>query len=375
MKRLTTRLKTLCSKHKGWSVSGADEPGEGEHKVMAKLRMRGASQDPVLVYGLDADLILLTMLNSKSPAYLVRETSEMGVVQLNSMGDEELSYFSLEALKQTIPPGLDLPSYIAGMSLLGNDFLPHSLTVKIRDDGHQLLIKSLANLQLVVKKDGLLVINQDDLYRLLCQWAPDEDRRALVTFKKKLQMRGRVQQCLDTRPIEWMVETGLIYKQGDQWTIRNEWRDRYHKEWLKCEKPGDINAVCREYLYGLQWVLDYYTGQRPVNMQWSFSRLVPPLWSDLQAFLERGETEELQVSSSDPIEPQEQLAMVLPLESWHFIEDPSLRSLPTRLPQFWPTSFEFFSAGRIHMWECEPLLPVLPVQRVRDVLRGETGSK
>lgn len=367
MKRLTRRLQTLCSKHAHWSVSGADEPGEGEHKVMAKLRQRDADTDPVLVYGLDADLILLTMLNSKSPAYLVRETSEMGVVQLNSMGDEELSYFSLDALKQTIPPGVDLPSYVAGMSLLGNDFLPHSLTIKMREDGHQVLTKSLINLQLVIEKDGLLMINHDDLYSIVKEWAKDEDRRALVTFKKKLQMRGRVQRCLDTKPLDWMVEDGLIYKQGDQWMIRSEWRDRYQTNWLQCDRRADVMKICKEYLYGLQWVLDYYTGQRPVNLQWSFSRLVPPLWSDLQECLERGETGDIQIPWSEPIQPHEQLAMVLPFESWHFIEDPSLRSLPSRLPQFWPTSFEFFSAGRIHMWECEPLLPILPVQRIRDV--------
>lgn len=372
MKRLTARLQTLCEKHKHWSVSGADEPGEGEHKVMAKLRAREASQDPVLVYGLDADLILLTMLNAKSPAYLVRETSEMGVVVLDSMGKEELSFFSLEILKKTLPSELDLPSYIAGMSLLGNDFVPHSLTVKIREDGHALLVRTLqallhSGMSLVTHENGVSILNEDALYYIFQEWAKDEDRRALMNFKKKLQMRGRVQQCLDTKPLEWMAEKGLVYKQGDQWTIRNEWRDTYHKEWLQCPHPSDTSRVCAEYVYGLQWVLDYYTGQRPVNLQWCFSRLIPPLWSDLKDYLERDHPEDLNIASSDPIQAAEQLAMVLPAQSWHFVEDPALRSLPRLLPQFWPSSFQFFSAGRLHMWECEPLLPVLHVDRVRGV--------
>ncbi len=368
MKRLTQTLKDLCSKHSHWSVSGSDEPGEGEHKVMAKLRARSPSEDPILVYGLDADLILLTMLNAKSPAYLVREVSEMGVVVLDSMGQEELSYFSMETLKQTLPPGVDIVSYVAAMTLLGNDFLPHSLTIKMRDDGHQVLVKSLASLQprSFVKKDtDLYTIDRDVLYDIVKEWALDEDRRALITMKKKLQMRGRVQQTLDAKPLEWMVEEGLVFKQGDQWLIQPKWRDVYHRQWLLCERSFDVFKVCQEYLFGLQWVLDYYTGQRPVNLQWCFSRLLPPLWSDLQQALERNDSEMIPPPSSTPIQPAEQLAMVLPLESWHLIEDASLRSLPSRLPQFWPTSFAFFSAGRIHMWECEPLLPILPIQRVR----------
>jgi 5'-3' exonuclease len=106
-----------------------------------------------------------------------------------------------------------------------------------------------------------------------------------------------------------------------------------------------------------------------VNMQWCFSRLLPPLWCDLVSYMEKGLYEEFTFPPSSPIQPSEQLAMVLPLESWHFIEDASLRCLPLDCPQFWPSSFQFFSAGRIHMWECEALLPILPVERIRSAVK------
>jgi 5'-3' exoribonuclease 1 len=369
MRKLNARLQELCKKYPHWSVSGSDDPGEGEHKVMERLRRREVSEDPVLVYGLDADLILLTMLNCKSPAYLVRETSEMGLVQLNTFGEEEFSFFSLETLKQTLPKQVDILNYVVGMTLLGNDFLPHSLTMKIREDGHDKLCRSLERIKLVSTQDGFHTINLDGLYELLKEWEQEEDSRMLHTLKKKLQMRGQLQQTLENKPLEWNVEEGMVFKQDGKWCLTPEWKTIYNHTWLQCTQPADTRALCREYIYGLQWVLDYYTGQRAVNLQWCFPRLLPPLWCDLRSYLERNEFEEVLVPSTAPIQPQEQLAMVLPMESWHLIEDASLRSLPSLLPQFWPQKFGFFSAGRIRLWECEALLPILTVDRIRDTLK------
>jgi 5'-3' exonuclease len=368
MRRLAQRLQTLCDKHAHWSVSGTEEPGEGEHKIMRKLREKDASPEPILIYGLDADLILLTLLNSKSPAYLVREESAMGSVVLNQFGEEDFSYFSLSVLKQVFPPELEIVNYVAAMSLLGNDFLPHSLSMKMKEDGHDRLLKSLQIHTIVKKEKDTYCINYDGVYALLKEWEQEEERRILQSFKKKVQMRGHIQQCLDTKPIEWLVEGPLISKTSEGWKLDPTWKDIYTKQWLNCESRKDIRKLCREYMYGLQWVLDYYTGQRLVTMTWCFPSLLPPLWCHLTQFLEFQEETFVSHTESIPIQPHEQLAMVLPLESWHLIEDKSLRSLPSILPQYWPSQFGFFSAGRIHMWECEALLPIVHVDRLRSAV-------
>jgi 5'-3' exonuclease len=371
MGKLTKTLQAMCAKHAHWSVSGAEEPGEGEHKVMQKLRERKAGADPVLIYGLDADLILLTLLNSKSPAYLVRESSEMGQVQLNSFGEEDFSYFSVEVLKKTLPPSLDTVSYVAAMSLLGNDFLPHSLTVKIKANGHAILLKTLESLDMpfVVDNGGILQINQEALLLIVRQWAQQESSFLTQNLKKKLQMRGGSEQTLENRPLEWNVEQGLVHKSSEGWVLDPSWYSTYNHTWLQCQRSSDVFQVCGEYIFGLQWVLDYYTGQRPVNMLWCFSRLLPSLWSDLVLYLEQGRSEIPILHESAPIQPFEQLAMVLPLASWHLVQTPSLRSLPSMLPQFWPETFGFFSVGRIRLWECEALVPVLTVDRIRSAVK------
>lgn len=379
MKRLSFHLQSVCARHRGWRLSSDLEPGEGEHKIMHLLRTTKKREGTVAIYGLDADLILLTLLNSPNETYLMREDSEMGVVQTDVFGQESFSFFSLETLKKTIWSKPDVEyseilEYVTAMSFLGNDFLPHSLSVKIREDGHSFLLSHLKALKeknepLIVQEEGLWKMNYSAVATLLRGWASAEEDKLTHSFKKKIQMRGHAvasEKSLETLPLENPVEFAVLFVENKVWQLKRGWQDVYRKQWLFCKDSSDLDKCCREYLIGLQWVLDYYTGQRQVDMTWYYPRLIPPLWCDLTRYVESHSIPEPQISTGKPIQPEEQLAMVLPLQSWHHLPQKSpLRSLPSLYPQFWPEEFSFFTAGRIRLWECEPLLPILPVQCIR----------
>ena len=380
MRRLSGRLDILCKKHKGWTLSDDMEPGEGEHKIMELLRTK-ERKGPILVYGLDADLILLTMLNSPCEAYLMREDSEMGVVQTNMFGEESFSYFSLEVLKQSLWKDkeveyTDVLEYVTAMSLLGNDFLPHSLSIKMREDGHAFLLSELKALQesgqrFIHQQDGFWKVNYTAVSFLMDRWSLVEPDKICHSFKKKIQMRHTTQMTIESLPLQDPVELQVVQVKDKQWSLKPGWEQQYRERWLFCTNQEDIQKCCREYLVGLQWVLDYYTGQRCVDKTWYYPRLIPPLWTDLSKYLQQGrEIPEPRfcLQTEQGIQPHEQLAMVLPLQSWHYIPSKSpLRNLPARYPLYWPDRFGFFSAGRIWTWECEPLLPILPIQVVRQM--------
>ena len=363
MEKLGSALQALCSKREGWTVSTASEPGEGEHKVMKLLRKQLASSDPIVIYGLDADLVLLTLLNSKSPAYLMREEQDT----------DRYDYLSTEHLKQAMwpqRPDTQILEYVAAMTLLGNDFLPHSLTIKIKEEGHSLLISELselhkAGLELIEQHEGLYRFRKDALLFLFERWTTQEKDLLFHTIKRKMQMRGRpgLENLLENRPLEWCVEKTLLKNQ-------DTWSEYYTKEWLMCPSKQSLEVACTKYFEGLQWVLDYYTGQKSVDTEWYFPYYVPPLWSHLKAHLQSLDTLPSPPSLNllkVPLKPYEQLAMVLPLESWHLLDKAplSLRNLPVTKPHGWPTRFDFFSAGRLWMWECEPILPLLRINDVR----------
>lgn len=385
MEKLGVSLRKLCSLRKGWSVSDSSEPGEGEHKIMERLRVQKQDVKPILIYGLDADLILLTMLNAKSPAFLMRERSEMGVVQTDTLGKEQYSFFSIDTLRDILVPehcketaGEWLMNYCVGMSLLGNDFLPHSCSITIKNNGHAILCKSLTELwplqRLCTFINGHWQLNKDGLLSILQSWSSQEEDAMCSAFKKKLQMQGKVTTYnqMERRPLEWAVEQRVV-KRGSReegWYLVPEWKDIYRSTWLQATLEEQQHQVCKEYIYGLQWILDYYTGQAAVPKTWYFCRSVPPLWCDLVAELENMDSNSVGISrpcNEQAITPEEQLAMVLPLESWHLIRKKSLQRLPVQLPMFWPRQFSFLSVGRAWLWECEPKIPILTLERLRSV--------
>jgi len=65
MKSLRMRLEKMITKHTNinWTLSSSDEPGEGEHKIIEKWRNNSDYCDNFAIYGLDADLIVLSILN------------------------------------------------------------------------------------------------------------------------------------------------------------------------------------------------------------------------------------------------------------------------------------------------------------------------
>jgi 5'-3' exonuclease len=380
MERLGLKLKELCHKKAGWSVSGADEPGEGEQKVMVKVRQKAAGS-AIVVYGLDADLILLSLLNGRTrdvSIFLMREDKEFGLT------GESYSYLSVDVLARSLWGDFEslsesekvqrIQNYVAGMSLLGNDFLPHSLSIKIREDGHEKLARNLLELEklgcqlLVTRADGYQEVSRETLYLLFEKWSKDEEHFVCHSIKKKFQMKGRAlpdaAAVLSARPLEWSVEQEVLsIKKGQdgksQWSLQPSWRDVYHEKWMG---GIEIESACASYIYGIQWVYDYYTAQKPVDLFWMYPSMLPPLWSDLYQFRNKSST--LALSNRVALQPQEQLALVLPLSSWLLVRDKKLRELPLKYPQFWCKEFSFFSVGRSMLWECEANIPFFPVSRL-----------
>lgn len=367
MEKLTLELKSLVKEQgRGWELSSVDEPGEGEHKIMQWLREQKVPKGAVMIYGLDADLILLSMLTSAQtgiPMTLFREKQEFGGhMAVTQDGMQEYSTFDLAEFQRKIGiDGLeDLKTYVTLMSLMGNDFLPHSLTHSLKEDGHDCVMDAFRMMKREAKP--LLhndIVQQDVLKGVFAGWAREEDTRFQHMIRKKREQAGRgVGKGMDPSealPLQWNVEREFV---ADSRLAEN-WRDLYWR-WIHPTSGAVKAQICSEYMRGMQWVLDYYLG-KPVDKSWMFPAWIPPLWSDLASM----KPVELEQSVHDPkIMPTEQLAMVLPLESWGLIRG-SLKSLPGRLPQMWPAEFGFFSLGRKWLWECEARIPVLTVERVR----------
>jgi len=383
MEKLTISLKDLCkARGAGWKVSGAEEPGEGEQKLMTWVRgqKKGALDEKrITVYGLDADLILLCLLHATTHAIksgwgVLRESQEFGKGVAHQ---EEFLVLSINGLLGTMFPDAEnraqnIIDYICGMSLLGNDFLPHSLGLTIKGAGHDRLVQALDELHRDSKRlveNGSIV--PKSLATLLERWASTEAEDVCAAFKTKYSMRPqpprsdkeRAMLPVENLPLEWAEESRLWNKDSG---LHDDWRSQYYIESEQqsfCSQT-DIHKRCLEYFKGLQWVVNYYTGGA-ISAEWMYAWTYPPLWKDLHRVLTELPSLPTALDCPYSLKPQEQLALVLPTESWWLIRDPALKGIPAQMPYMWAKPRNFHSLGKRWLWECHPDIPIMTPARLR----------
>lgn len=118
MKELASTIRFMFPE---FVVSDTLERGEGEHKIFLWLRtLPENTRKNVCIYGLDADLVLISLAQS-----------HLGSIRL--FRDDKL--FSVDELKKVLP--MDLNSYIRMCIMcFGNDFMPNLAMFSLREDGY-----------------------------------------------------------------------------------------------------------------------------------------------------------------------------------------------------------------------------------------------
>lgn len=206
--------------------SGAEVPGEGEHKIVEFIRHRkmlpgyGANVRHCM-YGSDADLMLLGIMTHEPHFTLVREVVVWGSHKIKVVSKQieeqqwQLVHLSLFReylmMEMRVVPPLEgermLDDFILLTFLLGNDFIPHSPTLEISEDAIPLLLKVyrelLENHQgLYLTENGKLV-NIDMLQELFEVIGSQEEdiltNRAIEESKKK--HRGGPRGGRNERPV------------------------------------------------------------------------------------------------------------------------------------------------------------------------------
>ena len=105
-------------------ISDTSEPGEGEHKMFRWFRTLPVNQD-ICIYGLDADLVLISIAQS-----------HLGNIQiLREQENDEYSVIRVNALVSVLP--MEKDAYVKTSLLsFGNDFMPNLAMFSLREDGY-----------------------------------------------------------------------------------------------------------------------------------------------------------------------------------------------------------------------------------------------
>lgn len=395
MTNLATALRAYAKTDTKVIVSPADIPGEGEQKLVEYLREHKPSD--AVIYGLDADLIVLALWTSHTQSTnidLFREDVEFGGgIKENMFGDEEYLYLNIQHLAAAVynqytaapPPTLTQPTrqqfiqdFVGLMNLLGNDFVPHGMGLKIRAGGIQMLLERYMTLPrpIVRQSETQWEYNPEAIKAYFSWFNTQEPEMILEGIKKKFwarvgstPSRDPADQALaryNDSPVEWKAEKDMVFyartpgSSEPQLQLKHNWRQVYETQALW---GADPTLCVKTYLESLSWTLAYYSGAS-IDMHWYYPWLLPPLTNRVLDYLSTNQIPQAPSTKHQQVTPTQQLAMVLPETSFHLLPK-ELQTLPKMYPHAFPCDWAYYSFGRRFMWECEPLIPLIQPNQIK----------
>ena len=370
------------------TVSGSNECGEGEHKIFKHIREKTRDENEmVVVYGLDADLIMLSLnhLPIHPNIYLFRETPEF-VKSLNcELDPNELYVLDIpqlaNAIVQIMNPDHSIVNarhfcyiydYVFLCFFMGNDFLPHFPALNIRTGGIEKMMQAYQ--ESIPKGEHLIGANGTEIVwnnvRKLVQYLSE---RELNYFKQEHKLRDRKgKQTLPRNTLEEKKQYFLhipSYERDVEKYINpynSHWQVRYYESLLsnECHDPCAMEQLCMSYLQGLEWTMKYYSVGCP-DWRWRYSYSYPPLLQDLIAYIPCFQRELVATKPEEPVSNLVQLSYVLPRQSLQFLPPKLYQALIIHKLDQYTTTCDFSWAYCKYFWECHPHLPVIDMDELK----------
>jgi len=344
---------------RGWYYSGADEPGEGEHKMFQWLTRRrrvGDAIDSVVIHGLDADILVLSMLwtsrraGAGAPTFVVREDGDATTcVDVAALRREIHTRVSPDA-----PEEWCVRSYCFLMSVCGNDFLPRVPGMEVSPDTCDEIASALATLVARSRATPDLATDAGALFELVSDLADAEDARVAAANARYLGLATararRGEAAPPVSPLAYAIRRA-----------RAGWRPEYHAWMCGTPDPGTVAEVARAYLTGMTFVWEYYDRNGDgLDWRWHYPWPHAPSFRDLANLLSGG-APETRRAPAPPISARQQLLAITPAASADAVVPPVLRDAYARVSAYHPRSCRVCTWGVRRFHEVVPVLPIIPV--------------
>ena len=391
---LNVFFKTLKEKNKNLNIifSSSYIHGEGEHKILQYIKKNNLEGN-IVIYGLDADLIMLAMACGNKKVYLLREAINFGKKINNKLLYLNIDLFksrliiTLKERLNAIDNGFYLShddclkmcdDYIFICFLLGNDFLPHNLSIDLRYDGHNILLNSYlynysVNKEFLVDK-GKMKINNRLLYSLITIIHIKEDEQLIKIQKKRNKFRVNTSMCeneFDRRMM--IVKNDPIINNEEEREIdfsNKYWRSKYYKLCFNIEEQEEIDDVCYNYIEGLKWSFNYYFNEC-ISYEWKYNYNHPPTLYDLKQFLMKNDINKIKISKGKLIHPIVQLLSIMPQDSKELLPEKyrKLMNKNSEIGIYFPKTYKLDKFFKRYDWMCIPILPNLDINDINKSFR------
>ena len=358
-------------------ISHADIYGEGESKIFEFIRQSDTvkKNDTCLIYGLDADLIMLGLNNLThcKNIYLFRETPEF-IKSIDSSLEPNANYaLDIPLLSKSITFYMNngkvstvdrTQDYIFLCFLLGNDFLPHFPAVNIRTDGIDKIMNAYSR-HFANTKNMLIVnntISWKQFRKIITDLASNENAYIVKEIQKRNRYKNReyplktqddVERRFNELPTQYRTQELLIHPMKEPC-----WRDNYYSLLFNIDNIDEKRReqISTNYLEGLEWTFKYYTNECP-DWRWYYKYHYPPLLSDLIAHIPYFDTTFIQNKRASPVSQAEQLCYVLPKNQLSLLPQQFVDKLTDEHCDWYTENAPFQWAFCKYFWESHAELP------------------
>ena len=351
-------------------VSGSNQVGEGEHKLFSYIRSYPEKHllETTVIYGLDADLIMLSInhLPICPNLYLFRETPHF-IQSIDSSLEPNSDYFLdipefATAITKYVNNDKELTTqqqknkvydYIFLCFFLGNDFLPHFPAINIRTGGVDKMINAYkatigdSNENLT---DGKTIF-WGNVRKVVQHLANQEEEFIIKEHRSRNNKEKR--RMPDTTPEEKfkMFESTPIYEREMEHFInpvKPYWQSRYYRGLFGSEEFKESIAI--NYLQGLEWTMKYYTTGCP-DWRWCYNYNYPPLLQDLIRYIPLFDKEFVPKQPQNPVSEMVQLCYVLPRSSLNLLPKKLYFELMRKYDRWYKGNCDFVWAYCKYFWE------------------------
>ena len=377
-------------------ISSHEQEGEGEHKIIRYIKSLGNDGFSDVIYGLDADLMMLALTCGKQKLYLMRESPHFG----GRRGDvTSFKYVVMDYLMTCISKDQQYVfDYVFVCFFLGNDFLPHFYSISMKSNGLDVLTSLLARLHhqgmraiLFDETKRVYTLNIAFLQAMLKYLAEAEEEmlthniRHHLTFCQKSAANAAPEQQspLDAFTYDFEHEpTHAFKKYPVTWCPEEDpvaWKSMYYKHFsvaMGRHAAEDVDDMCANFLQGLTWNIDYYFNNVSSNTWWYATRVAPCI-SDVSLYLEKliasenvGEMYAHTNITPFTLKPVQQLMLVLPYQSFKLLPVNArnqLLNIENGLAYMYPIAFRLDKTLKCMTWECVPMLPDVDVHKIINV--------
>jgi len=383
MKKLDEAVIDFFKKNTNVKIFTSETPGEGEHKLFNHLRTYAKKESNIVIYGLDADLIMLSLnhLSYCNNISLYRETPNY-ISNLNSELDEKENYLiDIHKLSNAIIYTMTkdystqlysnkIFDYIFLGLMLGNDFMPHFPALNIRSNGIDILLETYYN---TINKNECIFDGKQITWKLFRKFLTtlSENETNYITYEYKRRDNMSKKYLPNNTPEEKERKFQLIptYERKVENYInpnRVNWQSRYYKMLFDMDINSErLKPICKNYLEGLEWNCLYYTSGCP-DWDWYYKYDYPPLLSDLIKFVPYFQTSFIKIKPENPVSSMIQLAYVLPKSQLTLLPNNIYSKLKDK--KWYSDEFTFKWSFCKYFWECHVNFEPIDILELKKII-------